>query len=714
MPILSDQFRHSMNVDPSEMAPPRRGIRFVVCFLVFLGSSSGISGSEEVPLKDDYETMPPLYLYEDVTDCFERHSASLYCVVKTVIRPNPQSALWNTIERYSKRPSFHEHSLLDRGLCVDDCAALVEGLEPAMQSFLDTERLTLEHYLLLKLLSDDELPAHQKQYGRLLNICANYHLWLRYNLTGYSELERCVTKETHQSTSISGYHVLFAVLVFTLTALVIYATAMDLRRGSRTTITTTNNNNEAAAPPTTELPLWMEFSVRRTWSQLVAPPTNQLQRDFAFVELFRLLSVFSILAIHVMCCYTAAPTANMRLLEELYAHPVVQSLGSVFPFQVHTFFTISGMMLAVYFMQYAAGRRIGSSYLGKAILARYVRVFPLMFLVWLYYVSWFDRLSQGPGDYRFFETERDNCRANGWLNFLFLNNYFQFNNMCMQNSWHLAADFQFFLVGLPLLLLIHRHPRLTKPLLVIAVVFSLVVPTANLYYHKIPGILLTVFKQPRFVFYAHREFQYDYMLFHTNTCSYFAGLFAGLAYHRLKTHPSLELESIKGIRVLRWAPLALVVGQASMAFIFYRLDYSEPLLWNAIFGALHRCSWGVMCAVALLHGATVWRARYSRLHTHPAVLLLSRLSYGVFMVQFSVLKIHARNATGTGLEYNWRIFVEVVASGWIWCYVSAFVLAVLVEFPIAAICKRLLRSPKSDKPSRERMKSTYLKEDKGN
>ncbi|XP_049542769.1 O-acyltransferase like protein-like [Anopheles darlingi] len=507
----------------------------------------------------------------------------------------------------------------------------------------------------MKLLSDDKLPARQKQYGRLLNICANYHLWMRYNLTGYSELEHCVTKETHLSTTITGYHVLFVLLVLTLSALVIYATVMDLR-GAR--IITNNNNNDDAATPSIE-PLWMEFSVRRTWAQLVAPPVNQLHRDFAFVEVFRLLSVFSILAIHVMCCYAAAPTANMRLLEELYAHPVVQSLGSVFPFQVHTFFTISGMMLAVYFMQYAVGRRIGWSYLGKAILARYIRIFPLMFLVWLYYVSWFDRLSQGPGDYRFFETERDNCRANGWLIFLFLNNYFQFNNMCMQNSWHLAADFQFFLIGLPLMLLINRHPRLTKPLLVLAAGFSLAVPIANLYYHKIPGILLTIFKQPRFVFYAHREFQYDYMLFHTNTCSYFAGLFAGLAYHRLKTNPSLDLESMKGIRVLRWAPLALVVGQASMAFIFYQLDYSEPMLWNAIFGAVHRCSWGVMCAVALLHGATVWRARYAKIHTHPIVLLLSRLSYGVFMVQFSVLKLYGRNATGTGLDYNWRIFVRI-------------------------------------------------------
>ncbi|XP_035793617.1 regulator of hypoxia-inducible factor 1-like [Anopheles albimanus] len=694
------------------MAPSssRRAISVVFCFLVLLGCPLLISGSEEVPLKDDYEMMPPLYLYENVTDCFERHSASLYCVVKTVIKPNPRSALWNTIKSYSKRPSFHEHSLLDRGLCVDACAALVEGLEPALQSFLDTERVTLEHYLLMKLLYDDELPAQQKKYGRLLNICANYHLWMRYNLTGYSELERCITIETRQSTAITGYHVLFALLVFTLTALVICATAMDWR-GTRTTA---NNNNEAAVAAPAAGALWMEFSLRRTWAQLVAPPANQLQRDFAFVEVFRLLSVFSILAIHVMCLFTAAPTANMRLLEELYAHPVVQSLGSVFPFQVHTFFTISGMMLAVYFMQYAVGRRIGWSYLGKAILARYIRVFPLMFLVWLYYVSWFDRLSQGPGDYRFFETERDNCRANGWLNFLFLNNYFEFNNMCMQNSWHLAADFQFFLVGLPFLLLIHRHPRLTKPLLVIAAGFSLAVPTANLYYHKIPGILLTIFKQPRFVFYAHREFEYDYMLFHTNTCSYFAGLFAGLAYHRLKTDASLQLEAIKGIRVLRWAPLPLVVGQASMAFIFFRLDYSQPILWNAIFGAVHRCSWGVMCAVALLHGATVWRARYARIHTHPLVLLLSRLSYGVFMVQFSVLKIHARNATGTGLDYNWRIFLEVVASAWIWCYVSAFVLAVLVEFPIAAICKRLLRSPNGDKPSGERMASTDLKANKGN
>ncbi|XP_058065938.1 O-acyltransferase like protein-like [Anopheles bellator] len=638
--------------------------------------------------------MPPLFYYENVTDCFARYSASgLYCVVKTVIKPTPGSDLWRTIEKYSQLASYHDHALLDRGLCVDACGALVKQLEPSIVQFLDTERVTTVPYHLLSLPSETELSARRSQYGTLLNICANYKLWQQYNLTGYSEIERCTTKETPSPAPIDGYHVVLATIVLLAIALVVCATVSD-RRPERTI-----NNNEIPkhlldSQPTG--PLWLEFSLRRTWRQLVAPPRTILQRDFAFVELFRLLAVFVILAIHVSMCFAAAPIANVRPLEEFFALPVSLVAVSIFPFQVHTFFTISGMLLTVHFLHLASstGRRIGWSYLGQAITVRYLRIFPLLLVVWLYHVSWFDRLSQGPGDYRYIELEKDNCRANGWLNFLFINNYFRHGNMCMQQSWHLAADFQFFLIGVPFLLLIHRHPRLRKPLIATAICISVVAPIANLYHHQFPGVVLTNFKQLRFVFYAHRVLQFDYMLFHPHTCSYFAGIFAGLAYHRLRNDPSLALPAIRGIWLWKWVPPSLVLLQASFAPLFYDLDYRRPMLWNAVYGAVHRCSWGTMCAVGILYGATAWRGRYAPIHRHPVVLLLSRLSFGVFMVQFCVLKSLARNAGGFGIEFSWKIYFQSVVYSWVGCYAAALVLALLVEFPCAAICKRLLSSQK--------------------
>uniref|UniRef100_A0A182PVM8 Acyltransferase 3 domain-containing protein n=1 Tax=Anopheles epiroticus TaxID=199890 RepID=A0A182PVM8_9DIPT len=641
------------------------------------------------PIMHDYELMPPLFHYENLTQCFEQYPTSAYCVVKTVVKPTESSEVWRAIEKYSKYPSYHEHSLLDRGLCVDACATLLDGLSSSVKATLNAEPITVEPYHLLTLPSADELPDQRARYGTILNMCVNHQLQQRYNLSGYSELEHCVTAETHRPT-VDGYHVLFLAIVAALCGLVAVASYTDWRYTPAF-----DNNNEsstAKAQRGRHDALWMEFALQRTWSQLVAAPQrSNRQRDFAFVEILRMLSVFIILVIHVTMCYIAGPTANMRSLEEFYGLTPSLVAASVFPFLVRTFFAISGVMLAVHFLEYGATRpnRVGWSFLWKGIVMRYVRIFPVLFVVWLYQVSWFDWFARGPGDYRYFALEKDYCRTNGWLNFLFLNNYFKSNEMCMQQTWHLTADFQFFLAGLPLLILINRHPRLLWPLISLTTVFSIAAPIATLYYHKLPGVILVNFKQLRFIFYVHPALLNDYMLFHPHTSSYFSGLFAGLAYHRYRTASVPLLAGGTTATLLKWVPPAMVLLQALLAPLLYGLDYSEPILWNAIYGAVHRCCWGAMCAVGILYGATLWQGRHSRLHFHPLLQLLSKLSFGVYMVQFNVLKSLTQNGTGNGIEFSSRIFFEAVMYTWVVCYAVALVLALTVELPAAAIFKRI-------------------------
>uniref|UniRef100_A0A182JNH7 Acyltransferase 3 domain-containing protein n=1 Tax=Anopheles christyi TaxID=43041 RepID=A0A182JNH7_9DIPT len=492
---------------------------------------------------DDYELMPPLFNYENVTKCFEQYPTSAYCVVKMILKPKEGSNVWRAIEH------------------------------------------------LLSIPSEKEFPQHRSRYTRILNMCVNYHLTRRYNLSGYSELERCVTPETYRPT-VDAYHVLFALIVAALCSLVVYASYRDWRNKPAL-----ENNNETSATKRRANALWMEFALQRTWAQLVTAPKSKLQRDYAFVEIFRMLSVFIILAIHVSMVYTAGPTANMRLLEEFFGWRVSLIAVSVFPFQVHTFFTISGIMLAVHFLEQGAARanRIGWTFLWKGIVMRYVRIFPVLFVVWLYQVSWFDWFARGPGDYRYFTLERDNLA-----------------------------------------------------------------PIANLYYHKLPGVILASFKHLRFIFYVHPALANDYMLSHPHTCSYFSGLFAGLAYHRYRSNARPLLSGGTAAGLLKWVPPTMVLLQASLAPLFYDLDYSKPMLWNAIYGAVHRCCWGAMCAVGILYGASLWQGRHSWVHFHPLVQLLSKLSFGVFMVQFNVLKSLTQNGTGSGVELSWTILVSIV------------------------------------------------------
>uniref|UniRef100_A0A182TBS5 Acyltransferase 3 domain-containing protein n=1 Tax=Anopheles maculatus TaxID=74869 RepID=A0A182TBS5_9DIPT len=428
-------------------------------------------------------------------------------------------------QKYSKNPTYHEHSLLDRGMCVEACVNLVNSFNSSLKATFDTEPITVKPYHLLSIPSEQELPQHVARYGRILNVCVNYHLQQRYNLTGYSVLERCITADSHRP-ALDAYHVLFGLIVVILCGVVGYASCTDWRHSQ----TPSNNNNETDHKTTAGRDgFWTEFSLRRTWTQLIGAPKSNLQRDFAFVEIFRMLSVLIILAIHVSMCFTAGPTANMRPLEEFYA----RTLSLI---AVHTFFTISGIMLAVHFLEHAATKthRIGWSFLWKGIVMR----------------------------------------------------------------------------------------------------------------------------QLRFVFYAHPALKNDYMLSHPHTCSYFSGLFAGIAYHRYRKASIPALAKGTTAWLLKRVPPTLVLLQAAFSPLFYGLDYSEPMLWNAIYGAVHRCCWGAMCATGILYGATVWQGRHSWLLYHPVLQTLSKLSFGAFMVQFNVLKSLTQNATGNGIDFSWKIFEQ--------------------------------------------------------
>lgn len=51
------------------------------------------------------------------------------------------------------------------------------------------------------------------------------------------------------------------------------------------------------------------------------------------------------------------------------------------------------------------------------------------------------------------ENQEENCRANFWYTFFYVQNFLPFADICINWSWFLAADFQLFLVGLTILLI---------------------------------------------------------------------------------------------------------------------------------------------------------------------------------------------------------------------------------------------------------------------
>lgn len=636
-----------------------------------------------------YSRMPPVYHFEDKSQCLNADSSNVYCVSRTLIKPDESSENWKLIEQHSVEDTDFQRYVLDRGFCVKSCEMLVNSLTPQELKQYDHEQVSVDVPHTYDSSYIPGMEEYRQKYDRLTNICHNYRLHRDYNLSGYSFIEHCMGSNDLRN-RLTEQHVIFAVLASAIVYLAIRATYRDTKDFR-------NENNNLI---TVEDDIWMEFSLKRSFRRLFATPQTKLHRDFAFVESVRVISVFFITAVHVLMAFGASPMENPQALETFFRNPVMRMASAIFPFLVHTFFTVGGVLLAVHFLDFIeSGPRFRWQYFIMGIINRYMRLFPLYFIMWLYQVSWFDRMGSGATGHSLVGVEMQLCKENGWSNFLFVNNYYKFDKGCMQQTWYLAADFQFFCIGMLIMMILWRFPRSIKTMIYVMMTISIVVPILNNYIYNFVGVILLNFKHLRFMLFFYEWVKRDYILSHPHTCSYFSGIIAGIAYHRYQKDPQY-LKNLRVYQVLkRLAPLMVLLLSAPATFFYYNKPV-EPSLWMAIYASAHRNFFGIMCGVGLLYGATEGSVKLPEIMRHPTLLAIGRLSFSVYLTQFNAIRYVFMDVKEYGFYLNVINYLQAFATSYIVSYTAALVLCTTVELPMVAVIKRL-QSHKKQKSSDE-------------
>lgn len=157
---------------------------------------------------------------------------------------------------------------------------------------------------------------------------------------------------------------------------------------------------------------------------------------------------------------------------------------------VQTFFTISGFLLTVQFVemtQQFKRKNWDVSYFWIAIVYRYIRLTPVYALMVLFDATWLVHTNSGPGWKRNAWIERSYCRRNWWTNLLYINNYVNVPETCLPQSWFLSADYQLFIVALIVLLVIWRYPNKTKIIMMICLSVSYAIPFFVTYFGEFEG-----------------------------------------------------------------------------------------------------------------------------------------------------------------------------------------------------------------------------------
>ncbi|XP_058834013.1 nose resistant to fluoxetine protein 6-like [Topomyia yanbarensis] len=668
-----------------------RTISAIVLTLLCFSSVVRCSDSE----KSGDVRLPPMYHFENKNRCLSDDPSNIYCVARTIVKPDNSSNVWKIIKENSIEDTQYRHYLLDRGFCIKTCTKLVNGLTEDQKRFFDQKKFYVETPYIYDATFIPGMENYKRDYGRTTNICLGYQLQRDYNLSSYSEIEHCTTSDTFNK-PITVFHVLFAVSIGAIILLVLRATFRDNR------VVRNLNNNHVTVEDSSSSPendIWMEFSLNRSFRRLLAEPRTKLQRDLAFMESVRVLSVFFISTLHTTMAFGASPMANPEQLEALFSNAVVRTASAVFPFLVHTFFTIGGMLLAVHFLDFIeTGPKFRWSIFFGGVMNRYLRMLPAYLIMWLYQVSWLDRIGNGPTAHRLVDVEMHFCKKNGWTNFLFINNYYKYNEACMQQTWYMAADFQFFFIGMIIMMLLWRFPKSSKVAIATMMTVSVVAPIINNYVFNFVGVILLNFKHLRFMLFHYEWMQRDYVLAHPHTCSYFSGIIAGIAYHRAQKDPKYlgKLTIYKHLK--RIAPLMVLLMSAPATF-FYGIHPSSPSLWMAIYASAHRNFFGIMCGVGLLYGATDGSSKIPSIFRHRVVLAIGRLSFCVYLAQFNAIRFYFLNVSENGFVVNVHNFINACLVVFGLSYGAGLLLCTMVELPVAAVIKRLQGASKSSKES---------------
>ncbi|XP_055533129.1 O-acyltransferase like protein-like [Wyeomyia smithii] len=637
----------------------------------------------------EYRRMPALIQYESYEKCMESKPSATFCVVKTVVKPDNTSDVWRIIEKYSKHLYQYRHSVLTRGVCVENCEKLVSDLNESQRKQFNQKEFDVDFQYITNDWLLPNISAFRQQHGSVINICQNYKLQTEYGLSAFSKIEHCTNSATITRKE-DFWDILFWFTLISLVLLSIFSTFCDIRLGK-------DGDLDYYQRPLKDKKSYLltAFSFRRNIHRLIeAPGDDQFQRDLGFLDALRVLAMIIVIFSHVLIGERMITSQSPEVVEISDSMAAMQIIAAICPYTVNIFLSVSGFLLAVFFVRYTEGKRFNLSHLWMGIVNRYLRSFPVYLVVMLYTVSVSDLLQYSPSAYQFMVLSRAVCRKKWWVNFLYISNYYQPEELCLIHTWYLSADFQLFVVGLVAMMLIWRFPQSWKWIMgsLFAVGFAL--PAIRTYIFALDAMMPISNKGHNLRLWYERWYVNFYQTSDVHCASYFAGMFVGIIYHKIRKNEQIIKNSLI-FKVLQYSILPLAVAFFLPAPFFNQLDLPKPSLWMGIYAGLHRWTFAITLAVIILmyifneSGTLFGWLRESRILQNPVLRVSGRLSFSVYLIHMSVLEAVMSNQH-EAVRLSIAMMVTVFCSVTMISYALAFAAFVTIEKPLDVIFKQLL------------------------
>ncbi|KAL1492211.1 hypothetical protein ABEB36_012693 [Hypothenemus hampei] len=309
---------------------------------------------------------------------------------------------------------------------------------------------------------------------------------------------------------------------------------------------------------------------------------------------------------------------------------------------------------------------------------RLIRIFPGLLTVILFCTYILPHMGAGPLWPIVIESHAELCKKNMWRNFLFIHNYFGFDQMCLTHTHQIGIDMQLFIITPLIVYLLRKNSTLGLRVLFGICAISTMLRFYNVLYYNLSYVV-------HFGIPISRMFDtadYSYILPSHRATIYFIGVV--LAWY-LQIHKKSPL-SKKTIFYI-WSIIYLIgfstwLGPIGMSIQGYQYNNIEAALYSAIYPITWGCAiaWLIYAAESGIGGifAPLIQWRYFQLFT--------KIAYGVYLVQFPLFFYNV-GITRHAAEYKTYMMLPFVDAFFV--IILASILTLFVDIPCQNIYKLL-------------------------
>uniref|UniRef100_A0A7M5UX50 Nose resistant-to-fluoxetine protein N-terminal domain-containing protein n=2 Tax=Clytia hemisphaerica TaxID=252671 RepID=A0A7M5UX50_9CNID len=439
------------------------------------------------------------------------------------------------------------------------------------------------------------------------------------------------------------------------------------------------------------------FSLQRNTCAIMG--TEQPKGAIRSVHGIRALSMFWVIIGHVFLWSQGVPNDNTLVaMSKLATEWSYQVINNSFV-SVDSFFLLSGLLVS-YLSWKRMDKTNGKINLPMFYIHRFLRLTPLYMFVILLWNNIFPYTIFGPLAPRY-QTENHfkACNKYWWTNLLYINNFWpeNFTSGCLDWSWYLANDMQFYIVAPVILYVMYKVEQKFKhskyriiavsSVIIILCTICVIINAAMVGGYDYPSLLINgnIPGNPRQKSYQ-KNHDKIYTKPYTRINPYLVGILVGYLLARK--------DQIK--RTLIYIFLWLVAFGLGYAVVYgpYVEAYKELLDYlsngsNVMYGAFHRLVWAIAVGWIVYACQNGFGGYINSFLSWGAWVPISRLTFAAYLVHPLVI-FFFYGISERPYHYQDNMIVYNMFSNIFWAYGCAFILAVTVEYPSMQLEKLLI------------------------